>query len=383
MAASFVIWAMRQFSGKNFGICGKTIRSAERNIVRPLEDIADITKYYRLTFRRSDSLLVVTDKKSGKSNSFYIFGGRDDTSYTLIQGITLAGVMFDEAALMPESFIEQACARIISEPEAKLWFNCNPESQHSYFYKNWIQKSQEKRLLRVTMLLPDNPILTGKQIDEAERMYSGVFRERYIFGRWVNAEGVIYREYADDPERFTVDADDPQDDIIYAVIGVDFGGNGSAHAAVLTGFTKGFKEAVILDELYIKELITPARLERELAAFAKRAKEKYIVREMFCDSAEQVLIKGIRAAFTRERIAVEVKNARKGSIQNRIACENLLFSADRLKIARNCIHISDAFSSAVWDENGRRLDNGSTNIDSLDAFEYSIETVMNSLAVVG
>ncbi|MDR0943050.1 MAG: PBSX family phage terminase large subunit [Ruminococcus sp.] len=381
MTASFIIWAMKNFSnknsGKNFGICGKTIRSTERNIIRPLEDISDITKYFRLNYRRSDSLLIITDRKTKKSNNFYIFGGRDDSSFMLIQGITLSGVLFDEAALMPESFIEQATARTISEAASKLWFNCNPESKHSYFYKNWIQKAEEKKLLRVTLLLPDNPILTPEQISEAERMYSGVFRERYIYGRWVNAEGVIYREYADDPERYALDDED--DEIIFATIGIDFGGNGSAHAAVLTGFTRGYKEVHVLDELYIKELITPARLEAAVIAFAKRAREKYIVREAYCDSAEQVLIKGIRAAFARERLPIEVKNARKGSIQNRISCENMLFSTDRLKISRNCVHLSDAFSSAVWDDNGRRLDNGSTNIDSLDAFEYSIEAVMNSL----
>jgi PBSX family phage terminase large subunit len=376
MVTSFIIWAMKNFVGKNFAIAGKTIRSTERNIIRPLEDISDITKYFRLNYRRSDSLLIITDRKTKKSNNFYVFGGRDDSSFMLIQGITLSGVLFDEAALMPESFIEQACARTISEQNAKLWFNCNPESKHCYFYKNWIEKAKEKKLLRLTLLLPDNPILSPSQISEAERMYSGVFRERYIYGRWVNAEGVIYREYADDPERFALD---DNDDIVFATIGLDFGGNGSAHAAVLTGFTRGYKEVHILDELYIKELITPARLEAAVIAFCKRAREKYLVREAFCDSAEQVLIKGIRAAFTRERIPIEVKNARKGSIENRIACENMLFSSDRLKISRNCVHISEAFSSAVWGDNGRRLDNGSTNIDSLDAFEYSIEAAMNSL----
>lgn len=379
MAASFIIWAMRSFSGKNFGICGKTIRSTERNIIRPLENIGDIGRYFRLSYRRSDSLLVITDKKTGKNNNFYIFGGRDDASYMLIQGITLSGVMFDEAALMPESFIEQATARTISEADSKLWFNCNPESTHSYFYKNWIEKAKEKRLLRVTLLLPDNPILSPAQISEAERMYSGVFRERYIYGRWVNAEGVIYREYADDPERFALDTDRALEDIVFGVIGVDFGGNKSAHAAVLTGFTRGYKEVRVLDELYIKDTITPTHLERGLAVFARRARELCQVRDMYCDSAEQVLIKGIRAAFIREKIPIEVKNARKGSIQNRISCENMLFSADRLKISRNCIHIADAFSSAVWDDSGRRLDDGSTNIDSLDAFEYSFEQTINNL----
>ncbi|MDR0975079.1 MAG: PBSX family phage terminase large subunit [Ruminococcus sp.] len=377
MACSYILWAMRGFSGKNFGICGKTIRSAERNILRPLEEVRDITKYYRLQYRRSDSLLIITEKKSGKSNNFYVFGGRDDSSYMLIQGITLSGVMFDEAALMPESFIEQACARIISEPSAKLWFNCNPDSKHSYFYKSWIEKADEKDLLRVTMLMKDNPILTKKQIEDADKLYSGVFRERYILGRWVNAEGIIYREFADEPRKFCGTPDSSE--IIFANIGVDFGGNGSAHAMVLTGFTKNYGKAVVLAENYIREQITPSRLEAELKAFALLSKSICKTFDIYCDSAEQVLIRGIKSAFVKERLPFEIKNAKKTSILGRISFVNMLLSMGKLIIHERCKHLIDALSSAVWDDTGKRLDNGSTNIDSLDAFEYSIEPVMNYL----
>jgi hypothetical protein len=406
MSAAFVIWAMRCFSGANFAICGKTIRSAERNILRPLEDIRDITRLYALTFRRSDSLLTITDRRTGRANNFYIFGGRDDSSYMLIQGITLSGVYFDEAALMPESFIEQACARIISVPDAKLWFNCNPDSKHSYFYKNWIAKADEKNLLRTTMLMSDNPILTKKQIEDADRLYSGVFRERYILGRWVNAEGVIYREFADNSEKFVCGGDAPAgepprkvtdsaryssggdvgksgvgsdfDEIIYGIIGVDFGGNGSAHSAVLTGFTKGYKKAVALAELYIHETITPARLEEELKEFARRSLGICKVFDIYCDSAEQVLIKGIKSAFLKARLPFNIKNAKKTSIAGRISFVNMLFSSGRLKIGKSCPHLIDALKNAVWDDSGKRLDNGSSDIDSLDAFEYSLEPVMNN-----
>jgi PBSX family phage terminase large subunit len=381
MAAAFILWGMRNFSNANFGICGKTISSAKRNILRPLEEIRDITKIYSLVYKSSESLLVVTEKASRRENRFYIFGGRDDSSYMLIQGITLSGVMFDEAALMPESFIEQAVARTLSVGNAKLWFNCNPGSAHCYFYKNWIEKCREKRLLRLSLLMKDNPILTPAQIADAESMYSGVFRDRYIYGKWVNAEGIIYREFADNPAGylFRKSGGEYAKDIIYGNIGVDFGGNGSAHAAIFVGFGKGYSKAVVLDELYIKEVITPARLEAEIAAFVLRCKKSgIIVREMYCDSAEQVLIKGLRQTFLRERIGIEVKNARKGSILDRIAFENLLFSKNKLAIAETCVHLTDAFSSAMWDESGKRLDNGTTNIDSLDALEYALEPVMKN-----
>jgi PBSX family phage terminase large subunit len=388
MAAAFLLWAMKSYTGKSFGICGKTIRSAERNIIRPLEDLRDITRYFRLTFRRSESLLIVIERKTGRENRFYIFGGRDDSSYMLIQGITLSGVMFDEAALMPESFIEQAAARTISVPDSKLWFNCNPDSTRSYFYQNWILKADEKQLLRVTLLMHDNPILTPKQIADAERMYSGVFRDRYIYGKWVNAEGLIYREFAENPAAFFTEctaktADSTADTIkksgiIYGTIGLDFGGNGSAHAAVLTGFTKGYGKIVVLDEFYLKETITPARLEAEVVEFAKKALSVCMVREMYCDSAEQVLIKGLKSAFRNARLPIEVKNARKGPILDRIAFENRIISTGQFAVAAKCKHLTDALCTAVWSADGHRLDDGSINIDSLDAFEYSFESVMKN-----
>jgi PBSX family phage terminase large subunit len=375
MAAAVTLWAMNSFSGMNFAICGKTIRSAERNIVTPLQDIADIVKYFRLTYKKNENCLIVTEKKSRRENRFYIFGGRDDASYMLIQGITLAGVMFDEAALMPESFIEQASARTISVKDSKLWFNCNPGSKHSYFYENWICKAAEKNLLRVTLLLSDNPILSKKQIDEAVGMYSGVFRERYIFGRWVEAEGLVYPTYAENPGRFSPSG---SENPAFLSFGLDFGGNGSAHAGVLVGFTKNFREIIALSEYYRKEIITPSELERDLVLFAKSA-PKLPVHGFYCDSAEQVLIKGIKNAFRAAKIPADVKNARKGSINERISFLNVMIDKGRFFVSDDCPRLRDALQSAVWGKSGERLDNGSVNIDSLDALEYALEPFMKQI----
>lgn len=84
MITAFILWAMRKFDGATFGICGKTVRSAERNIIMPLQTIADITAYFDVTYTRSVNLLTV--KGMGKTNKFYVFGGKDESSYMLIQG---------------------------------------------------------------------------------------------------------------------------------------------------------------------------------------------------------------------------------------------------------------------------------------------------------
>ena len=108
MSLSYVAWAMERFSGENFGLCGKTIGSLRRNVISPLKKILP-GRGYSIRERRGDNLLVV--RRGDVTNEFYLFGGKDEGSQDLIQGITLAGCMLDEVALMPESFVTQATAR--------------------------------------------------------------------------------------------------------------------------------------------------------------------------------------------------------------------------------------------------------------------------------
>ena len=191
MILGFVHWAMRFFDGKNFGICGKTISSTERNIILPLLNMPDITNYYSLQYIRGENKRIII-RSGSHTNTFFIFGGKDESSYTLVQGITLSGVLFDEVALMPKSFVDQAVARTLSEPEARYWFNCNPESAEHWFYKEWICNTRQKKALHLHFTMQDNPILSPEQIADTERLYTGVFYNRYIKGLWCVAEGLIY-----------------------------------------------------------------------------------------------------------------------------------------------------------------------------------------------
>ena len=194
MTVSFVLWAMLHFDNADFAICGKTVRSAERNIIMPLQSSDDLKAYYDLGYTRSSNVLTVTGQ--GRTNRFYVFGGRDESSYTLIQGITLSGVLLDEVALMPRSFVEQAIARTLSVSGSKLWFNCNPEGPQHWFYTEWIQKAEETKALHLHFLMTDNPIMSQEKLEEAERMFKGVFYDRYVKGLWVQAEGLIYPDQA-------------------------------------------------------------------------------------------------------------------------------------------------------------------------------------------
>ena len=189
MTWSFIEWAMREFNGQRFGICGKTVDSATKNIIIPFISMSLAKERYTLRWRRSDKLLEV--RRGAITNYFEVFGGRDESSFALIQGRTLAGVFLDEVVLMPQSFVNQALARC-SVDGAKLWFSCNPGSPQHWFYTEWIKKAKERNALCLHFSMRDNPSLSESTLARYEGMYSGVFYQRYILGKWILAEGLVY-----------------------------------------------------------------------------------------------------------------------------------------------------------------------------------------------
>ena len=188
MGMGFFLWAMICFDKQRFGICGKTIQSLRRNVLA--EILPRLTKLGMVwKEKRSENLLTVTFH--GRENRFYIFGGRDESSASLIQGITFAGILMDEVALMPQSFVEQACARC-SVTGSRLWFNCNPAGPTHWFYRSWIQEAGTWNCLRLHFTMEDNPSLSPEIRQRYERLYTGVFYRRYILGQWAQAEGRVY-----------------------------------------------------------------------------------------------------------------------------------------------------------------------------------------------
>lgn len=188
MALSFIMWGMSTFNEQNFIMAGKTVKSFERNVLTPIKGILP-GRGYSFTWRASDSLLRV--RRGARTNDFYIFGGKDEASQGLVQGMTAAGAYFDEVALMPESFVNQATGRC-SVDGSKLWFNCNPESPLHWFKTKWIDKTKEKNLLFLHFTMEDNTSLSEAIKERYRAMYSGVFYLRFIKGLWAVAEGLIY-----------------------------------------------------------------------------------------------------------------------------------------------------------------------------------------------
>ena len=201
MSLSFVFWAFYAFNDTSFALCGKTISSLRRNVVTPMIPMLK-SLGFNVTEKISKNMLEI--QRGSVKNRFYIFGGRDESSASLIQGMTLGGVLFDEVALMPRSFVEQALARCSLEG-SRFWFNCNPEHPFHWFYNEWIKKADEKNMLYLHFTMDDNPSLSPKIKSRYQKLYTGAFYERFIEGKWVAADGLVYPMFS--PEKHIKTAD--------------------------------------------------------------------------------------------------------------------------------------------------------------------------------
>lgn len=379
MMWAFIDWAMREFSGQRFGICGKTVDSATKNIVVPFISMSLAKKRYTMRWRRSDKLLEV---RRGRSvNYFEVFGGKDESSFALIQGRTLAGVLLDEVVLMPESFVNQALARC-SVSGAKLWFSCNPGNPQHWFKTDWIDRREEHNALYLHFEMTDNPSLSQEVLDRYKTMYpDGVFYDRYIKGLWVPAEGLIYQYFASHTDEFLID--DPlawcrenHKRIARVMVGVDFGGTNSHTAFKAVGITHDWTVLVLDEEHIDSRELDPDKLNQRFAEFILRVQSTYGRSQTRADNEESVLIRGLQSIVRKEDLQTTVLNAKKMAINDRIKLTILLMAQKRLFIARRCEHMIDAFQTAVYDSSSfedKRLDDGTSDIDSLDAWEYAIE----------
>jgi len=215
MGLSFVCWAMASFRGAQFAFCGKSVVSLRRNLLQELTPTLEELGF-RCRERRSENLVIIG--RSGRENRFYLMGGKDEGSAAFIQGVTLAGVLLDEAALMPRSFVEQAIARC-SVQGSRLWFNCNPEGPQHWFYQEWILKRETRNALYLHFTMEDNPSLSARIRQRYRSSYSGAFYRRFILGEWTAAKGLVYDFF--DSARDAVPR--PEGQMEQYVISVDYG----------------------------------------------------------------------------------------------------------------------------------------------------------------
>lgn len=349
-------------------ILGNTKGTLQRNIIEPLQNIWGMSLVSDI---RSDNTAMLFGEKC------YCLGADKVNQVNRIRGSSIKYCYGDEVVTWHEDVFSMLKSRL-DKPYSKFDGTCNPDNPNHWFYK-FLQSDAD--IYKQDYTIDDNPYLAEEFVENLKREYFGtVYYDRYVLGLWAAAEGAVYRLFADDTDRFIL-KDKPN--ITFASIGVDFGGNGSAHAFSCTGFTPGMKEVITLEEYYRKEVISPTQLEQDFVDFVKMCRSKYKIAEAYCDNAETTLIQGLRTACAKEHIAIAVKPAYKKEVNDRIRFYCRLMSSDRYKIAGHCKHTIEAFRTALWDSRfitkDVRLDDGTTNIDSLDAQEYSTEPYMKSI----
>lgn len=357
MTVAFVDWAMRSFSGTRFGICAKTIDSAVKNIIQPYMEMYWHGRDYKLKWRRTDKVLEV--RRGERVNYFEVFGGLNEVSFSLIQGRTLGGVLLDEVALMPKSFVQQAIARC-SEEGAKLWFSCNPDTPQHWFYKEWILRAEERNALHICFSLEDNPSLSEQTLARYKSSYTGAFYERYILGRWIAAEGLVYELPKD-----AVTEDIPQGGEYY--ISCDYGTlnpfsaglwclNDGVATRIAEYYHDGRESGVQLtDEEYYTKLVKLAG-EREIRA---------------------VIVDPSAASFItliKRKGRFRVKKAR-NDVLNGIRLTACLIKNGRVKIHCTCKDALREFSLYRWDpsaETDRVIKENDHAMDDIRYFCYTI-----------
>ena len=358
MVLGFFLWSMASFDRQTFAICGKTVGALRRNVTGNLHDW--LGNLVQIREQRSENKLVVTDP-SGRENTYYLFGGRDESSCKLIQGITLAGVLLDEAALMPRSFAEQACARC-SVAGSKLWFNCNPEGPEHWLYREWILKAEEKNMFRLHFTMADNPGLTPQIRQRYENLYTGVFYRRFVLGQWCMAEGLVY-EF--DPR---LHVGEPEGKSGRYYISVDYGTR-NPFSAGLWQISGG--KAYRIREFYHNGRETGRMLtDEEYCDALESLAGDLPVEQVVVDPSAASLIAAIR-----RRGRFSVRKARNEVLPG-IQLVATLLKAGLLRISPRCEDAIREFSLYRWEDHGEKDTVVKENDHAMDDIRYFCATIL-------
>ena len=358
MSLAFIQWSMHSFNGQNFGMCGKTVGSFRRNVLSVLKQMLP-ARGYTIRDRRTDNLVVIS--RGSTENYYYIFGGKDEGSQDLVQGITLAGILLDEIALMPESFVNQATGRC-SVDGSKFWCNCNPAGPEHWFKKQWIDERQKRNLLYLHFTMEDNLSLSEQIRARYRAMYTGIFYRRYILGQWCLAEGLVY-EF--DPERH-VTHDLPECGEWY--ISCDYG--------TLNPFSAGLwcvrdGVAVRVAEFYHSGREQQRQLtdEEYYRAIEQLAGDRDI-RHIVVDPSAASFIACIRS---HKRFSVRKA---KNDVMYGIRLTAMMLQAGVIKICSGCKDAIREFGLYRWDDKGEVDKPVKENDHAMDDIRYFCATVM-------
>lgn len=383
MTVAFIDWAMQSFNECNLAICGKTVGSAIKNIVKPYMALTYAREKYDIKFNRSENVLTV--KWRNKCNLFYIYGGKDESSYTLIQGITLAGVLLDEVALMVQSFVEQAMARCSVEG-SRFWVNCNPETPSHWFYRRYICESSDEhkemlnsdalKIMHLHFLMEDNPSLSERMIARYKAQYTGVFYQKYVEGKWVRAEGAVFPEFAENPHRYEIPREKLPRSFKWVKCGYDIGGNGSAYSLVCSAEDYNGIVYTLRAVKFQPEKLRYSDIEKACIDFIKGCENDYgtEVTNCYVDDNYYLTINGLNEWRYIFDTAARVKNTMP-LFERPVVLSKLMATGRYYMVEGECEPLKDELCEAVFDPKAEKtviLDDGSMQIDTIDGLWYSL-----------
>lgn len=382
-------------------ILGVSKESIERNVLQPMREI--YTSKLIGTINNRNVAIICGEE-------VYCLGAEKVSQVAKIQGASIKYCYGDEIAKWNKEVFQMLKSRL-DKPYSCFDGSCNPEHP-THWLKEFIDDVRLDIYLQ-TYTIFDNPFLPAEFVEQLCKEYEGtIYYDRLILGLWKRAEGAIYKRFADNPEEFRCNIvedllPDPErkqfrkEDITSIELGIDFGGNQSGHSFVARGYTDDYREVIVLKSRRIMakdeaEEIDSNKLDQLFCEFIREVIDQYAVcvnhgdyveycnvESVFWDNAETVLGNSIRNAVERSFPWISVRPAKKKTIIDRIRCTVRLMGAGRFFITDDCESLETAFSDAVWNKDAKdkdeRLDDGSTDIDSLDAFEYTIERDMKYL----
>lgn len=350
-------------------------------------------------YKSNEALYIQT--KTGEKIVIFAGGGKADSYKKILgnsYGLWIATEINEhyDSDDSRTSFIKVAMARQLASKQIKILWDLNPCSPNHKIYKNYIDKYKNDGLLGgynyEHFTIADNMAISEERKNEIKSMYdpNTIWYKRDILGMRCVAEGLIYQDFAENTEKYLIKKEDigTKYKLSHLIFGVDFGGNGSKHAFTCTGYTYGLRDIIPLKAKTYEGKITPDKLAELFVNFVKMCYNEYNKGgECYCDSAEQVLIAGLKSAVAKNSIPVGIHNARKYPINQRINLLLKLMALGKFHIVEGeCDELVEALCQAVWNNKegheDERLDNGSYCVDILDSTEYSYEPHLNDLKYI-
>ncbi len=350
---------------------GTTLGSLTRNIINPLRKIYG-------------DIIISEMRSSSKGNickmwgeEVHCFGAEKANGVNVIRGSSIKLIYGDEVATWHESIINDMLISRLDREYSVFHGTYNP-AQPTHWLKKYIDDNADD-VFHQQYSLFDNDFLPISVRDRLVRQYQGtVFYDRYVLGNWKRAEGVIYRAFADNPDNFIIDIDTYRKNYNISNsynVGVDFGKSKSDNALCATIIDNTMLTALHSQSISAENKIFDV-MEREIVDFLDRSDTIYsdmYIDNILCDNAEPTYIHTLNGHYPTRSF----RGCMKEEINNRIRATNILMGLGRFKVIKGYNDsLIEALQEAVWDDKHAddvRLDDGSTNIDILDAFEYSFE----------